>query len=202
MLVKIYPDNPQPKEIERAAELLRQGGIVIYPTDTVYAIGCDALQVRAVEQICRIRGINPQRARFSVIGYDLSSLSQYVKIENTRFKLIKRNIPGPFTFILPVSASLPRLYKNRKTIGIRIPDNNIVREIVRTLGRPILSASLREDDDLTEYQTDPELIAEKYAGQADLIIDGGYGGLEPSTVIDCSGDQPEIVREGKGRLIG
>ncbi|MCH5328689.1 MAG: threonylcarbamoyl-AMP synthase [Coprobacter sp.] len=202
MLVKIYPDNPQPKEIERAAELLRQGGIVIYPTDTVYAIGCDALQVRAVEQICRIRGINPQRARFSVIGYDLSSLSQYVKIENTRFKLIKRNIPGPFTFILPVSASLPRLYKNRKTIGIRIPDNNIVREIVRTLGHPILSASLREDDDLTEYQTDPELIAEKYAGQADLIIDGGYGGLEPSTVIDCSGDQPEIVREGKGRLIG
>lgn len=202
MLVKIYPGNPQPKEIERAAELLRQGGIVIYPTDTVYAIGCDALQVRSVEQICRIRGINPQRARFSVIGYDLSDLSQYVKIGNAHFKLIKRNIPGPFTFILPVSASLPKLYKNRKTIGIRIPDNNIVREIVRALGHPILSASLREDDDLTEYLTDPELMAEKYAGQADLIIDGGYGGLEPSTVIDCSGDQPVIVREGKGLLIG
>ena len=201
MLTKIYPDNPQPKEIERAAEILRQGGIVIYPTDTVYAMGCDALDVRAVERICRIKGMLPRQAALAVTGCDLSQLSRYVKISNACFKLIKKNTPGPFTFILPAGSALPKLYKNRKSVGIRIPDNLIVQEMVRVLGRPILAASLRGEEDIIEYMTDPGLIAEKYARHADLVIDGGPGGIDPSTVVDCTGDSPEIIRAGKGRLI-
>ncbi|CCY38746.1 sua5/YciO/YrdC/YwlC family protein [Tannerella sp. CAG:118] len=180
---------------------MKDGGIIIYPTDTVYAIGCDALNVRAVERICRIKNINPQKANLSIICYDLSNLSQYVKVSNLHFKLMKKNLPGPFTFILPTNSNLPKIYKNRKTVGIRVPDNNIIREIVRVLGNPVLTTSVRDEDEILEYTTDPELIAEKYKNEVDLIIDGGYGGIEASTIIDCSNEIPVIIREGKGKLI-
>ena len=201
MLVKIYPENTNSKEIDRVANILKDGGIIIYPTDTVYAIGCDALNVRAVERICRIKNINPQKANLSIICYDLSNLSQYVKVSNLHFKLMKKNLPGPFTFILPTNSNLPKIYKNRKTVGIRVPDNNIIREIVRVLGNPVLTTSVRDEDEILEYTTDPELIAEKYKNEVDLIIDGGYGGIEASTIIDCSNEIPVIIREGKGKLI-
>ena len=178
MLVKIYPENPNSKEIDRVTNILKDGGIIIYPTDTVYAIGCDALNVRAVERICRIKNINPQKANLSIICYDLSNLSQYVKVSNSHFKLMKKNLPGPFTFILPTNSNLPKIYKNRKTVGIRVPDNNIIREIVRVLGNPVLTTSVRDEDEILEYTTDPELIAEKYKNEVNLIIDGGYGGIE------------------------
>ena len=175
--------------------------MIIYPTDTVYAIGCDALNVRAVEKICQIKGVNPQKSNLSIICYDLSNLSEYAKVNNAAFKLMKKNLPGPFTFILPTSNELPKIYKNRKEVGIRVPDNNIVRTIVQELGNPLLTMSVHDDDDeILEYSTDPELIAEKYDGRVDLVIDGGYGGLEPSTVVDCTTDEFEIVRQGKGQL--
>ena len=201
MLVKIYPENPNSKEIDRVTNILKDGGIIIYPTDTVYAIGCDALNVRAVERICRIKNINPQKANLSIICYDLSNLSQYVKVSNSHFKLMKKNLPGPFTFILPTNSNLPKIYKNRKTVGIRVPDNNIIREIVRVLGNPVLTTSVRDEDEILEYTTDPELIAEKYKNEVNLIIDGGYGVIEASTIIDCSNEIPVIIREGKGKLI-
>ncbi len=201
MLVKIYPENPNSKEIDRVTNILKDGGIIIYPTDTVYAIGCDALNVRAVERICRIKNINPPKANLSIICYDLSNLSQYVKVSNSHFKLMKKNLPGPFTFILPTNSNLPKIYKNRKTVGIRVPDNNIIREIVRVLGNPVLTTSVRDEDEILEYTTDPELIAEKYKNEVNLIIDGGYGGIEASTIIDCSNEIPVIIREGKGKLI-
>ena len=201
MLVKIYPENPNSKEIDWVTNILKDGGIIIYPTDTVYAIGCDALNVRAVERICRIKNINPQKANLSIICYDLSNLSQYVKVCNSHFKLMKKNLPGPFTFILPTNSNLPKIYKNRKTVGIRVPDNNIIREIVRVLGNPVLTTSVRDEDEILEYTTDPELIAEKYKNEVNLIIDGGYGGIEASTIIDCSNEIPVIIREGKGKLI-
>ena len=201
MLVKIYPENPNSKEIDRVTNILKDGGIIIYPTDTVYAIGCDALNVRAVERICRIKNINPQKANLSIICYDLSNLSQYVKVSNSHFKLMKKNLPGPFTFILPTNSNLPKIYKNRKTVGIRVPDNNIIREIVRVLGNPVLTTSVRDEDEILEYTTDPELIAEKYKNYLNLFIDGGYGGIEASTIIDCSNEIPVIIREGKGKLI-
>ncbi len=201
MLIKIYPGNPNLKEIDKVVNLLRDGGLVIYPTDTVYAIGCDALNVRAVEKICRLKGVNPQKSDLSIICYDLSNLSEYAKISNLAFKLMKKNLPGPFTFILPTSNQLPKIYKNRKEVGIRIPDNNIVRTLVKELGNPILTMSVHdEEDDILEYTTDPELIEEKYNGQVDIVIDGGYGGIEPSTVVDCTTDEFEVVRQGKGEL--
>ncbi len=201
MLVKIYEENPNLREIDKVVRVLREGGLVIYPTDTVYALGCDALNVRAVERICQIKGVNPQKSNLSIICYDLSNLSEYAKVSNAAFKLMKKHLPGPFTFILPTSSELPKIYKNRKEVGIRVPDNNIVRTIVRELGNPLLTMSVydREDEEV-EYSTDPELIEEKYADQVDLIIDGGYGGLEPSTVVDCTTDDVEILRQGKGEL--
>lgn len=201
MLVKIYEENPNLREIDKVVRVLREGGLVIYPTDTVYALGCDALNVRAVERICQIKGVNPQKSNLSIICYDLSNLSEYAKVSNAAFKLMKKHLPGPFTFILPTSSELPKIYKNRKEVGIRVPDNNIVRTIVRELGNPLLTMSVydREDEEV-EYSTDPELIEEKYADQVDLIIDGGYGGLEPSTVVDCTTDDFEILRQGKGEL--
>ena len=201
MLVKIYEENPNLREIDKVVRVLREGGLVIYPTDTVYALGCDALNVRAVERICQIKGVNPQKSNLSIICYDLSNLSEYAKVSNAAFKLMKKHLPGPFTFILPTSSELPKIYKNRKEVGIRVPDNNIVRSIVRELGNPLLTMSVydREDEEV-EYSTDPELIDEKYADQVDLIIDGGYGGLEPSTVVDCTTDDFEILRQGKGEL--
>ncbi len=201
MFIKIYPENPNPKEISKVVEAMRDGGLVIYPTDTVYAIGCDALNVRAVEKICRMKGINPQKSDLSIICSDLSNLSEYAKVNNAAFKVMKKNLPGPFTFILPTSSQLPKIYKNRKEVGIRVPDNAIIRTLVKELGNPILTMSIHDEDDIIEYSTDPELIYEKYENQVDVVIDGGYGGTEPSTVVDCTTDEFEILRQGKGELI-
>jgi len=200
MLVKIYKENPNPKEVAKVVETLRDGGIIIYPTDTVYAMGCDALNVRAVEKICKIKGINPQKSNLSIICHDLSNISEYARVNNTVFKLMKRNLPGPFTFILNATSSLPKIYKNRKEVGIRVPDNEITLTLVEALGNPLLTTSVRDKDEIMEYSTDPELIEEEYRDIVDLVVDGGYGGLEPSTVVDCTGDEIEIVRQGKGEL--
>ena len=201
MLVKIYEENPNPKEIAKVVKVLQDGGLVIYPTDTVYALGCDALNVRAVEKICKIKGVNPQKSNLSIICYDLSNLSEYAKVSNAAFKLMKRYLPGPYTFILPTSSELPKIYKNRKEVGIRVPDNQIVRTIVQELGNPLLTMSVHDDEDeVMEYSTDPELIDEKYEGKVDIVIDGGYGGIEPSTVIDCTSDEFSIIRQGKGEI--
>lgn len=201
MFIKIYPENPNLKEIAKVVEVMQDGGLVIYPTDTVYAIGCDALNVRAVEKICRMKGINPQKSDLSIICSDLSNLSEYAKVNNAAFKVMKKNLPGPFTFILPTSSQLPKIYKNRKEVGIRVPDNAIIRTLVKELGNPILTMSIHDEDDIIEYSTDPELIYEKYENQVDVVIDGGYGGTEPSTVVDCTTDEFEILRQGKGELI-
>ncbi|HJA87935.1 MAG TPA: threonylcarbamoyl-AMP synthase [Candidatus Parabacteroides intestinavium] len=201
MLIKIYEENPNPKDVAKVVKTLQDGGLVIYPTDTVYAIGCDALNVRAVEKICRMKGVNPQKSNLSIVCYDLSNLSEYAKVSNAAFKLMKRCLPGPYTFILPTSNELPKIYKNRKEVGIRVPDNRIVRTIVRELGNPLLTMSVHdEEDEGLEYSTDPELIEEKYAGRVDLVIDGGYGGLEPSTVVDCTTDGFTLLRQGKGEI--
>ncbi|MGM9759152.1 MAG: L-threonylcarbamoyladenylate synthase [Parabacteroides sp.] len=200
MFIKIYPENPNPKAIDKVISVLRDGGLVIYPTDTIYAIGCDALNVRAVERICQIKGVNPQKSGLSIICYDLSNLSEYAKVSNSAFKLMKKNLPGPFTFILPTSSELPKIYKNRREVGIRVPDNNIIRTLVKELGNPILTMSIHDDDEYVEYSTDPELIAEKYEDLVDVVIDGGMGGTEVSTVIDCTTDEFTIVRQGKGEL--
>lgn len=201
MLVKIYPENPSSKEIDKVIDVLKNGGIVIYPTDTVYAMGCDALNVKAVEKICKIKGINPAKNNLSIICYDLSNISEYAKVDNATFKLMKKNLPGAFTFILNITGALPKIYKNRKTVGIRVPDNNIIREIVRQFGQPIMTTSIKDDDEVVEYSTDPELINEKYEKIVDLVVDGGYGGIEGSTVVDCSADEAVVVREGKGQLV-
>ena len=198
--LKIYEENPNATEIGKAVEVLREGGIVIYPTDTIYALGCDALNVRAVERICRIKGINPQKVNLSIICRELSWVSEYAKLNNLYFKLLKRNLPGAFTFILPTSSSLPKIYKNRKTVGGRIPDHAITLALVEALGNPLLTTSVSVDDEEPEYGTDPELIAERYESVADLIIDGGEGGTIPSTTVDCTGDEPVVLREGKGDL--
>ncbi|MFV0420412.1 MAG: L-threonylcarbamoyladenylate synthase [Dysgonomonas sp.] len=201
MLIKLYEQNPNQKEIDKIIKTLQDGGLIIYPTDTVYAIGCDALNVRAVEKICKIKDINPEKSNLSIICYDLSNISEYAKVDNTTFKIMKKNLPGPFTFILNTTSSLPKIYKNKKTVGIRIPDNNIIRELVHNLGNPILTTSVKDDDEVLEYITDPELIHETYQDIVDIVIDGGYGGIEASTVVDCTGDEPEITRQGKGELI-
>ena len=199
-MIRIYNENPNPREIEKVVTVLREGGIVIYPTDTLYGIGCDALNVRAVEKICEMKGINPQKSNLSIICNDLSIISEYAKVSTPVFKLMKRNLPGPFTFILPTTSSLPKIYKKKKTVGIRVPDNNIIREIVAQLGNPVLSTSVIDELEESEYSTDPELIHEKWSNFADLVIDGGTGGIEPSTVVDCSDNEPVIVRQGKGVL--
>lgn len=200
MLLKLYNENPNPREIEKVVSTLRDGGIVIYPTDTLYGMGCDALNVRAVERICDLKGINPQKSNLSIICNDLSVISEYAKVSTPIFKLMKRNLPGPFTFILPTTSSLPKIYKNKKTVGIRVPDNNIIREIVAQLGNPVLSTSVKDEDDEMEYTTNPELIHEKWGEIAEIVIDGGFGGIEPSTIVDCTSDEPEITRQGKGTL--
>ncbi|GAB6119287.1 L-threonylcarbamoyladenylate synthase [Dysgonomonas termitidis] len=201
MLVKLYEENPNPKEIDKIVKVLQDGGLIVYPTDTVYAIGCDALNVRAVEKICRMKDINPEKSNLSIICYDLSNISEYARVDNNTFKLMKKNLPGPFTFILNTTSSLPKIYKNKKTVGIRIPGNNIIRELVHTLGNPIMTTSVKDDDEVIEYTTDPELIYERYQDLVDIVIDGGYGGIEASTIVDCTGDEPEIIRQGKGELI-
>lgn len=201
MLIKIYPENPNFKDVEKAVSILRDGGLLIYPTDTVYAMGCDALNVRAVEKICKLKGIDPRKEYLSIVCHDLSNISEYAKVENSTFKLMKKNLPGPFTFILASNTNLPKIFRNRKTVGIRVPDNNIAREIIRQLGRPLLTTSVHHDDEILEYVTDPELLHERYENDVDLVIDGGFGGLIASTVVNCSDGEPEIVREGKGELV-
>jgi tRNA threonylcarbamoyl adenosine modification protein (Sua5/YciO/YrdC/YwlC family) len=200
MLVKIYPENPNAKEIARVVNILQDGGLAIYPTDTLYAVGCDALNVHAVEKICRTRGVDPQRCRLSIICESLSSISDYVKVNNTVFKLLKQYLPGPYTFILPAvhGSRLPRPFKNRREIGIRIPDSLIAGELVRTLGNPLLSMSVPYDEGESEYATDPELIYERYRNRVDVVIDGGFGGTKGSTVVDCTSDEITLVRRGKG----
>lgn len=200
MLIKLYNENPNPREVDQVVSVLRDGGIVIYPTDTLYGMGCDALNVRAVERICDLKGINPQKNNLSIICNDLSIISEYAKVSTPVFKLMKRNLPGPFTFILPTTSSLPKIYKNKKTVGIRVPDNNIIREIVAQLGNPVLSTTVKIEDEEIEYTTDPELIHEKWGEIADIVIDGGIGGIEPSTIVDCTSHEPEITRQGKGVL--
>ena len=200
MLLKIYNENPNPREIEKVVSVLKDGGIVVYPTDTLYGMGCDALNVRAVERICDLKGINPQKSNLSIICNNLSAISEYAKVDTPTFKLMKRNLPGPFTFMLPTTSSLPKIYKNKKTVGIRIPDNAIIREIVGMLGNPVLSTSVKDEDEEIEYTTNPELIHEKWGEIAEIVIDGGIGGIEPSTVVDCTSDEPLIVRQGKGVL--
>jgi len=199
MLVRLYEQNPNGKAIDKIIGILKEGGIIIYPTDTVYAMGCDALNVRAIEKICKLKGINPQKNHLSIICPDLSNISEYARVNNTVFKLMKRNLPGPFTFILNATNSLPKIYKNRKEVGIRVPDNNITLTLAKELGNPLLTTSVRDKEG--EYIVDPELIEEDYDDVANVIIDGGYGGLEPSTIVNCTADEIEIVRQGKGVLI-
>lgn len=199
--IKIYNENPNSKEIDKVVSLLKKGGLIIYPTDTVYGLGCDITNVKALEKIARIKKIKLAKANLSFICNDLSHLSDYVKqIDTPTFKVLKRALPGAYTFILPGNNKLPRAFKNKKTVGIRIPDNNIIRDIVKQLGNPIVSTSIRDEDEVLEYTTDPELIFEKWKNIVDIVIDGGYGGNLPSTVIDLSKDEIVVVREGKGSL--
>lgn len=203
MLIKIYPDNPSQKEIIRVVDALRQGKVIIYPTDSVYGIGCDIKNQKAAEAIARLKGIKLEKANFSLIFNDLSQLADYTRpLDNATYKMMKRNLPGPFTFILDANGNVPKIFKSKKkTIGIRIPDNNIILEIVRELGNPIMTTSVHDDDDVIEYTTDPELIYERYRDQVDIIIDGGYGNNIASTVVDCSEGGIEIIRQGAGDLI-
>ena len=199
--IKIYKENPNATEINKVVEILKKGGLIIYPTDTVYGLGCDITNVKAVEKIARIKKIKVEKANFSFICNDLSHLSDYVKqIDTPTYKLLKRALPGPYTFILPGSKSLPNVFKKKKTVGIRIPDNSIARAIVRQLGNPIISTSIHDDDDVLEYTTDPELIFEKWQHLVDGVIDGGFGDNYASTIIDLTKAEPTIIREGKGSL--
>ncbi|PZX92651.1 threonylcarbamoyl-AMP synthase [Flavobacterium aquariorum] len=200
-IIKIYEDKPNESAIAKVVKVLKEGGLVIYPTDTVYGLGCDITNSRALEKIAKIKGVKLEKANFSFICHDLSNLSDYVKqIDTSTFKILKRALPGPYTFILPGNNSLPKEFKKKTTVGIRVPDNSIALEIVRQLGNPIVSTSIRDEDEVIEYTTDPELIFEKWQNLVDLVIDGGYGDNIGSTIIDLSGDEPIVIREGKGSL--
>ena len=202
MLIRIFPQNPNHKHIRQVVDVLEAGGIIIYPTDTVYAMGCDIKAHKSIEKIARFKGLNPENPDLSLIFLNMSQLSEYTIIrDNSVFKLLKRNLPGPFTFIVKANNQIPKLFRNKKkTVGIRIPDNNIVREIVREMGRPIITTSIHDQDEIIEYTTDPELIYEKYRDFADIVIDGGYGRNEASTIVDCTGEEITIVRQGPGIL--
>ncbi|MGB0788862.1 MAG: L-threonylcarbamoyladenylate synthase [Marinirhabdus sp.] len=200
-IIKIYENSPNQNDIQRAAKIIRNGGLVIYPSDTVYALGCDITNNRALERLAQLKGVKLEKANFSFICEDLSNLSDYVKqVGNSTFKILKRALPGPYTFILLGNNNLPTVFKKKKEVGIRIPDNEIAQSLVRELGNPIVSTSIKDEDEVIEYTTDPELIAEKWGKRVDVIIDGGYGGNIPSTVIDLTGSEPVLVREGKGSL--
>jgi tRNA threonylcarbamoyl adenosine modification protein (Sua5/YciO/YrdC/YwlC family) len=199
--IKIYSKNPNPKDIKRVVEVIRKGGVIIYPSDTVYALGCDIKNTRALERVAKLKGVKLEKANFSFVCESLSNLSDYVKqIDSSTFKLLKRALPGPYTFILPGNNNLPTVFKKKKEVGIRVPDNSIVQAIVHELGNPIISTSIHDEDEVIEYTTDPELIYEKWNKLVDIVIDGGYGDNVPSTVIDLTGDEPVLVREGKGSL--
>lgn len=199
--IKIFEENPNEREIEKVVKVLKRGGLIIYPTDTVYGIGCDITNTKAMEKVAKIKGVKLNKANFSFICYDLSNLSDYVKQINTStFKILKRAFPGPYTFVLPGNNNLPKAFKNKKTVGIRIPNNNIIRELVKKLGNPIVSTSIYDEDDLIEYTTDPELIFEKWQNKVDIVIDGGFGDNKASTIIDLSEDEIVVLREGKGSI--
>lgn len=199
--IKIYEDKPNEAAIAKVVKVLKEGGLVIYPTDTVYGLGCDITNTKALERIAKIKGIKLDKANFSFICHDLSNLSDYVRqIDTPTFKLLKRALPGPYTFILPGNNNLPKEFKKKTTVGIRVPDNSIALEIVKQLGNPIVSTSIHDEDDVIEYTTDPELIFEKWQNRVDMVVDGGYGANIGSTIIDLSGDEPIVVREGKGSL--
>ena len=200
MFLKIYEKSPSEKSIAKAVEILKNGGVIIYPTDTVYAVGCDIFQQKAVEKVCKFKNIDIKKSNLSLICNDLSNISTYAKVNNNVFKLLKRNLPGAFTFILNGSSNLPKVLKNRNTIGIRVPENNIIMQIVKELGNPIFTTSVKVADEISEYETEPELLIEKYENMVDLIIDGGFGDNKPSTIVDCTADEPIIIRQGKGIL--
>ncbi len=200
-LIRIYEENPNPKDIKKVVDVLKDGGLIIYPTDTVYGLGCDITNTGALERIAQLKGVKLEKANFSFICEDLSNLSDYVRqIDTPTFKILKRCLPGPYTFILPGNSNLPNVFKKKKTVGIRVPDNNICRNIVHELGNPIVSTSIRDEDEVIEYTTDPELILEKWDNLVDIVIDGGYGDNIPSTVIDLTTSSPQIIREGKGSV--
>ncbi len=200
-LIKLYEQNTNQKDVDKIVKILEDGGVIIYPTDSVYAMGCNALNTRAVEQIYKYRGLQSNKAQLSIICSDLSNISHYARVDNNQFKILKKNLPGPFTFILEASSKLPKIYKSRKTVGIRVPDNKILQMIVNTLGAPLLTASIKDEDEIIEYTTDPELIFERYKNQVDVVVDGGYGNNNPTTVVDLTDGEPEIIREGIGDLI-
>ena len=200
-LLKLYSENPHPRTLDKVVDVLKHGGLVIYPTDTVYALGCDVKNTKAMERIARIKGVKLERAQFSFICHNLSHLSDYTaQLDAATFKLIKRYFPGPYTFILPSNKALPHPFKKRKTVGIRVPDHPIALELVKRLGNPIVSTSIYDEDDIVEYTTDPELIYEKWQKDADVVIDNGFGGNIASTVIDLTQNPPVVVREGKGQI--
>lgn len=202
--IKLYEENPREDIIKEIAESIRDGALVIYPTDTVYGIGCDLYNQKALNRLCLIKGVKPNKLNLSFICYDLSDISLYAKqIDNSVFKLMKRVLPGPYTFILNASSKVPKILNVKKPhVGIRVPNNNIPRQLVKTLGNPILTSSIRDEDEVIEYSTDPELIFEKFEKTVDIIIDGGYGGNVPSTVLDCTVEPFEVLREGLGEVEG
>ncbi len=203
MILKLYPENPAPRHIQTVVNVLNKGGVVIFPTDTIYGMGCSIEHIKSVDRITKIKGFKKEKANYSIIINNLSMLSDFVRpIDNHIFRLMKKNLPGPFTFILEANNKVPKLFQSKKkTIGFRIPENNIIITIVEELGHPVLTTSVRDEDAVVEYTTDPELIDEKYGNQVDLVIDGGYGDNEPSTVVDCTSGEPKILRQGKGILI-
>jgi tRNA threonylcarbamoyl adenosine modification protein (Sua5/YciO/YrdC/YwlC family) len=203
VFLEINPNNPDDRLIEEVVKTLRKGGIIIYPTDTVYALGCNLMDKRAIEKLAKLKGLKPKKANFSLMCYDLSTLSEYTKyINRPAYKILNKNLPGPFTFILNASSKIPKLFdSNKKTVGIRIPDNEIVRRIVEVLGNPIVTTSILDEDEIIEYTTDPYAINENWEDKVAIIIDGGYGRNEPSTVVDCSEEEIEIVRQGIGELL-
>jgi len=200
MLVSIHPDNPQPRLIKQVGDCLRKGGVVVYPTDTIYGLGCDIFNFDAIEKLCRIKGIHPQKAQLSFICRDLSHLSDFSKsIDNSTFRMLKKHLPGPFTFILPASKLVPKILHHKKaTIGIRVPDNNICRFLLEDIGNPIITTSL--PGEMVEEYSNPEIIFEKFGNLVDIVIDGGIGGIIPSTVVDCTTTEPEVIRQGMGNL--
>lgn len=199
--IKIYEENPNPEEIKKVVSVLKKGGLIIYPSDSVYALGCDINNYKALEKVARIKGVKLDKANFSFVCESISNISNYVThISTPTFKILKRALPGPYTFILPGNNNLPKAFKKKKEVGIRVPNNEIVLAIVRELGNPIISTSIYDEDEIVEYTTDPELIYEKWGSQVDLVIDGGYGGNIPTTVINLCGDKPELIREGEGSL--